>query len=65
MMKDGAKLMKEDGRRRRTVGSWIRQMTVELGGFWRKPMDVEEHFFEEVSRRRRAFGCARELGRSE
>jgi hypothetical protein len=19
-------------------------MTIELGGFWRKPMDVEEHF---------------------
>jgi hypothetical protein len=28
-------------------------MTVELGGFWRKPTDVEEHFFEEVPRRRK------------
>jgi hypothetical protein len=36
-------------------------MTVELGGFWRKPTDVGERL-EEVPRRLKGFGCAWKKG---
>ncbi len=65
LMKDGAELMKEDGRRRRTVGSRIGRDDCGIGRLLEEANGCRGTFFWGGAEKTEAwFGEARELGRS-